>query len=119
MSWFNSLNKDLLQAWTPDNPNSEIPRFQYLDQNISGTSDRFLTDASYLNVQNAQIGYTLPQRFTQKFNVSRVRFYAACDNIWYWSRRQGLDPRQSLTGATSDTMNSPVRTISAGMNITF
>ena len=114
-----NFHKDLLQAWTPDNPNSEIPRFQYLDQNISGTSDRFLTDASYLNVQNAQIGYTLPQRFTQKFNVSRVRFYAACDNIWYWSRRQGLDPRQSLTGATSDTMNSPVRTISAGMNITF
>lgn len=114
-----NFHKDLLQAWTPENPNPTIPRFQYLDQNITATSDRFLTDASYLNFQNAQVGYTIPDRYTKKINVARIRLYAACDNIWYWSRRHGLDPRQSLTGATSDVMNSPVRTISAGMNITF
>ena len=52
-------------------------------------------------------------------HVSRLRLYLACDNIIYWSRRQGLDPRQSITGATNSAMNSPVRTISGGINITF
>ena len=114
-----NFHKDILNSWTPDNTNTDIPRFQYNDQYTAASSDRFLVNASYLNLQNAQLGYTLPERVTRKMHVSRFRFYVACDNIYYWSCRQGLDPRQSFTGATSNAMNSPVRTISGGFNITF
>ena len=114
-----NFHKDILKAWTPENKNSDIPRFQYQDQYTASTSDRFLVDASYLNFQNAQIGYTLPASLTQKFRVNKIRVYAACDNIIYWSHRRGLDPRQSFSGATSNAMNSPVRTISGGVNFTF
>ena len=114
-----NFHKDILKAWTPDNQNSDIPRLQYQDQYSASESDRFLTDASYLNIQNAQLGYTLPERVTQKMHISRLRVYLACDNIAYWSRRHGFDPRQSLTGATSSVMNSPIRTISGGINLTF
>jgi len=114
-----NFHKDILKSWTPDNPNTDIPKFQYNEQYTAASSDRFLTDASYLNFQNAQIGYTVPERLTRKIHVNRLRLYVACDNIWYWSRRQGLDPRQSFSGATSNAMNSPVRTLSGGLNITF
>ena len=114
-----NYHKDVLKAWTPENPGSDIPRWQYNDQNVDGASDRFLIDASYLNFQNAQIGYTLPERITGKFFVSRLRVYLACDNIVYWSRRRGLDPRYSFDGSTSNLVNSPVRTLSGGINITF
>ena len=114
-----NFHKDILKAWTPENKDSNIPRFQYQDQYTASTSDRFLVDASYLNFQNAQIGYTLPSSLTQKFRVNKIRVYAACDNIIYWSHRRGLDPRQSFSGATSNAMNSPVRTISGGVNFTF
>ena len=96
-----------------------MPRYQYLDENINATSDRFLVDASYLNIQNVQIGYTIPQHITQKFNVSKIRVSASCDNVFYWSHRKGLDPRYSFTGSTNYANNSPVRTISGGINITF
>ena len=114
-----NFHKDILNAWTPENRNTDIPKFQYNEQYTAASSDRFLTDASYLNFQNAQIGYTFPERVTRKLHVNRLRLYVACDNIIYWSCRQGLDPRQSFTGATSNAMNSPVRTISGGLNITF
>lgn len=114
-----NYHKDIFKAWTPDNPTSEIPRWQYNDLNVTSASDRFLTDASYLNFQNAQIGYTFPERMTMKFHVSRLRIYVSCDNIIYWSRRQGLDPRYSFTGDTNYLVNSPVRTLSGGINITF
>lgn len=114
-----NIHKNMLQAWTPDDTDSSIPRFQYLDENIAAQSDRFLTDASYLNFQSAQIGYTLPRKITDKFKVSRLRFYVLCDNIFYWSSRQGLDPRYSFTGTTNYAVNSPVRTLSGGVNITF
>ena len=114
-----NFHKDILKAWTPQNRNSDIPKFQYNEQYTAATSDRFLTDASYLNIQNAQIGYTFPERISRKIFVNRLRVYVACDNIFYWSKRKGLDPRQSFTGATSNAMNSPVRTVSGGFNITF
>lgn len=34
-------HKDILNAWTPENPNSNIPRMQYGDSNTTDTSDRF------------------------------------------------------------------------------
>lgn len=114
-----NIHRNMLHAWSPDNKDSSIPRFQYLDENIAAQSDRFLTDAGYLNFQSAQIGYTLPQRLTEKFMVSRLRIYLLCDNIFYWSARQGLDPRYSFTGTTNYAVNSPVRTLSGGISVTF
>ena len=73
----------------------------------------------FLNLQNINVGYTLPQKWTKKFFVEKLRLYVACDNVWYWSKRQGLDPRQSFSGATSSQLYAPVRTISGGINVTF
>ena len=114
-----NYHKDIFNAWTPENTNSDIPRWQYGDLYSASTSDRFLVPASYLNFQNAQIGYTLPNRITQKFKVNKLRVYASCDNIVYWSYRKGLDPRYSFSGSTNVAVNSPVRTLSGGINITF
>ena len=115
MNW----HKDILNAWTPENTTSNIPRLQYEDQNVNGTSDRFLTDASYLNLQNINFGYTLPSDITRKFRVEKLRIYLSCENVWYWSRRKGFDPRYSYSGSTSQATYSPVRTISGGINIQF
>lgn len=114
-----NFHKDILNAWTPQNTGSNVPRFVYSDNNIAASSDRFLTDASYLNIQNAQLGYTLPHNLTRKIKIDRIRIYVACDNIAYFSRRRGLDPRQSISGATSNEFTSPVRTLSGGLTVTF
>lgn len=112
-------HKDILNAWSPDNRGSDIPRLQFEDQNQNAQSDRFLVDASYFNIQNINVGYTLPNSITRKFFVDKIRIYLSCDNVWYWSRRQGLDPRQSFSGGSDHTVYSPVRTISGGINIQF
>ena len=117
----NNFHVDVLKSWTPENKDAELPRFFYNDTDLSinGSSDRFLVDASYLNFQNAQIGYTIPSKYTQKMKVDKVRVYLSCDNIKYWSRRHGFDPRSSFSGGTNHEAYSPVRTISAGLNFMF
>ena len=115
MNW----HKDILKAWSAENPDSNIPRLQYEDQNQNASSDRFLTDASYLNLQNMDFGYTLPQKAVEKLRLSKLRIYLACENVWYCSRRRGFDPRHSYSGSTSQATYSPVRTISGGINIQF
>jgi hypothetical protein len=108
-----------LNSWSTDNQGSNIPRHQFGDEYTSGSSDRFLTDASYLSLNNINFGYTLPLAATRKVGMEKVRFYFSADNIWVWSQRQGLDPRQSITGGASSSYYAPIRTLSGGLTLTF
>lgn len=113
-----AFHADILKAWTPENPNSDIPRWNYGDEDIS-TSNRFLVSGSYLSLQNINLGYTLPRSITEKVQIAKLRVYVSADNVWLWSKRQGLDPRQSFSGATTNAYYSPIRTITGGLTLTF
>ena len=113
------IHVDMLNAWTPNNTGSDTPRMQYLDTYMAGASDRFLTDASYLSLQNITVGYTLPKSFTMRFGVQKIRVYGVADNIWVWSKRQGLDPRVSITSNSGNGYYSPIRSVSGGITVTF
>lgn len=114
-----NLHADILKAWTPENPSTEVPRYYYGDQYNNATSDRFITDATYLSLENINFGYTLPAKLTRKAYIDKVRVYLACDNVWVWSKRQGLDPRQSFTGGSNNTYYAPIRAISGGITVNF
>ncbi len=114
-----AYHADLLKAWTPENTSSNIPRFQYADSYSNAASTRFLTSASFLNLQNVNLGYTLPERITKKALISSLRLYVAAENVFYWSARQGFDPRQSFSTGADASFYSPMRTISGGITIKF
>ena len=114
-----NYHKDLLKSWTPENTGSNIPRFQLNDQYSAAASTRFLTNASFLNIQNINVGYTLPSRWTKKMAISSLRLYMSAENVFYWSKRQGFDPRQSYNETTNATYYSPMRTISGGVTFEF
>ena len=114
-----NFHKDVLKAWSKDNPDSGIPRWNFGDTYGAGTSDRFITDASYLNIENINIGYTFPSSFTSRIRLQSLRLYASCENVWYWSRRQGFDPRGSFTGNSGTANFAPVRTASLGVTLKF
>lgn len=114
-----NIHSDMLNAWSPSNPDSDIPRNMFGQQYTNATSDRFITDASYLSLENINFGYTLPTKLVRKAYLSKVRVYLACDNVWVWSKRQGLDPRQSFTGGNNNTYYAPIRTISGGLTVEF
>ena len=110
---------DILNAWTPDNTQTNIPRLQYNDQYTASTSDRFLTNASYLSLQNVNVGYTLPSSWTRNVGIDKIRVYFTGENLWLWSKRQGLDPRQSISGSVTSSYYAPMRTLSGGITLTF
>lgn len=114
-----NFHADLLNAWSSTNQGSNIPRFQYGDIYSTASSDRFLTDASYLSLNNINFGYTLPLAVTRKVGMEKVRFYFSADNVWVWSQRQGLDPRQSITGGATSSYYAPIRTLSGGLTVNF
>ena len=118
-----SFHKDLLKAWSETNTDSDIPRFQYavkdVDTGSTVLSDRFLTDASTLTLQTINLGYTLPKSWVSKLGLSNLRLYVSGDNICYWSKRKGFDPRGSFWGSTSTSTYSPMRTFTGGLTVQF
>ena len=95
-----------------------MPRVQNGSQTANETSTRFLIKSSYISLRNASIGYTIPQNLTKKINVEKLRVYVTGDNLWYLSKRKGLEVRNSLTGGTG-FVYSALRTVSAGVSVTF
>ena len=114
-----NIHADIYNSWTPTNTTTDIPRYFYGDEYSNSSSSRFLTDASYFSIENINFGYSLPSSLTRKMYLQKLRVYFACENVWVWSKRQGLDPRQSFTGGSNNTYYAPIRTISGGLSVTF
>ena len=120
-----NIHKDALtKSWTPTHPHAQYPRLQTgiaQQTNLATNVDAFYVSASYLSLNNINIGYTLPQQLLYRFTkgqVQNLRIYLAADNVCYWSARKGLDPREALTGSTKENY-STVRTIAGGLTLTF
>ena len=120
---YSARHKDLLSAWSETNTESNIPRYMYAtveaDQFAASSSDRFLTDASSLSIQNINIGYTLPKSILRHAGIERLRVYVSGDNLYYWSKRKGFDPRNSFWGAPSTTDYPLTRKYTVGIELGF
>ena len=122
--WANSainvpyLNKGVraLDAWTPANPNSDIPALTTSDTNNEGrVSSYFIEDGSYVKLRTVQIGYNLPQSVNEKLHVDRIRFYASAQNLLTIksSKFTGADPE-------NPGFNYPIPlNLTFGLNVSF
>lgn len=87
----------ILDYWTPENTDASIPEPR-LQANGSQNSSRYLEDASYLRLKNAEIGYTLPTEFVGGYNI---RVYAQGTNLLTFTEFKGLDPEVTPTSGAN------------------
>ena len=122
----NAIHKDILNAWTPENTNTDVPRLDG-DATVGQTAvDKFFVSSNYLSLNNVTIGYTFPKRWTEKLDIAGLRIYVSGDNLAVLTARKGVDPRYSL-GIGSYTSGSglnsgaysTMRNVTAGISLTF
>ncbi len=111
-------HQDIEGRWRQPGDITNIPKVQLNYQDGNSISDRFLMDASYFSIRNISLGYTLPSRTTDRLNMGSTRFYVVADNVALFSKRQGLDPRQSFTGFVGNAY-APIKTVSFGLTTSF
>lgn len=123
-----NISRDMaLNHWSPENPNSNLPRLAATDSNKNSTtfSDLMVEDGSFLRIKQIQVGYTLPKAWTMKAGIKNVRAYVSVDNLYTFTNYSGLDPEVfGLYGNPLyygvDMINYPQpRTYSFGLNVTF
>ena len=110
-------HKDILNAWTPENKNTNVPIMDGA-QNSNSQSSRFLINASFFNIRNISLGYTFPKEWMKAISASSARIYVSADNVALFSKRKGMDPRQYAYGYSAANY-SAIRTLSFGINLNF
>ena len=103
--------------YTCANPNAEYPRIygNYGNQGSNyRTSDRYLSDASYLRIKNVTLSYSFPKSWIQRFTLSQLKAFVSIENLaTFTSLTKGIDP-ETLS------WNYPAfRTVSFGINVTL
>lgn len=118
-----NYGKNALNAWTPENPNTNIPRAVFGDPNAnSRTSNRFIERGDFFRLNNLQLGYNLPATVCGKLGISNLRVYVGGTRIFTITGYSGYDP--STNGGIDrmgfDYASSPLcRTFMAGVKFGF
>ena len=112
--------------WTPTNANSNIPAPKSGTDNPNlKMSDRFLESASFLRIQNVNLGYNLPSNVLKPLRLSRLKAYVSVQNLYTFTNYSGLDPEigstnQNVFLTNVDLGRYPIpRTITFGINAEF
>jgi TonB-linked SusC/RagA family outer membrane protein len=88
----------LLNAWSPSNPNSNIPSPSALASTLEyQSSSYYVEDGSYFRLKNLQIGYSIN---ADKLPFSRLRIYGSVTNVFTITRYSGLDPEVTQVNST-------------------
>ena len=97
-----NYGKNALNAWTEENPNTDIPRAVSGDPNGNArTSDRFVEKGNYLRLNNLQLGYNLPLKYCKQIGLTNLRIYIGGTRLFTITGYDGYDPS---TGATAGRM---------------
>ncbi len=123
---YGSLNKsvDLLNAWTPENTNTDVPRIAYRSTGAITNdmfSERFIQDATYLKIANIELGYNFPDRWFGNY-VNNVRLYASAQNLATLSKYKGYNvdfAGGTFTPGYNYASYPTPRTIMFGVHLSF
>ena len=91
--------------------------------------DKYLVNMAYLRLKNLTVGYTLPQKWTRKATIEKVRIYASFNNLAdliNHTAKYGFDPETSTGRGTGSYGNGTYgrteplyRSYSFGLQVTL
>lgn len=110
----------ITDRWTPGttNPHPFYPRLSSnstLNDNYAA-STWWLTNGRYLRLKNAEIGFTLPEKWLKKVGLKSTRLYVNGYNLLTFSPFKLYDPELGDGRGTAYPLST---TISTGLNLRF
>jgi hypothetical protein len=113
-----SSHKDMLQRWQKPGDITSVPRMDNAQTSFFGAgSSRWLTDASFLNIQNITLAYDFKGQVGKKtLPFQSGRLFLAMENVQMFTKRSGMNPMQSFSGVTSIGY-IPARVLNVGVNV--
>ena len=110
-----------LDAWTPENTNTDWPRVFLDDRSVSAAnkcySSFWCMNTNYLRIKNVNFSYTLPKSFVNKLGLTSAKVYYAGENLFTFdSLPFNADPESPSGNLNSYPLS---KSHSFGINVTF
>lgn len=113
----------VLDRWHGEGTSNSVPRLTPEATANNVFSDYFVEDASYLRIQNVQLGYSVDPQYFTKAGVTKFRVYMGVNNLYTFTNYKGYDPGASNgapIGGGIDSGFYPIpRTYLLGLNVNF
>lgn len=98
---------DILNRWQQPGDITNVPRMDIgRTADFDGASDRWLIDASYLNIRSVTLAYSIPKTIANKFFLQNAQVYVSGENFFIKSRRSGMNVQQNFAGTTGNVFSS-------------
>lgn len=112
-----------LDAWTPENRDTDMPRAVLGDpNNNTRESTRYLEDGDFVRLRQLQLGYTFPSNWMKKVFIEKCRIYVSGENLFTITGYSGNDPEfsSSILNTGIDSFVYPfTRSYVVGLQVTF
>jgi len=110
-------SRDLHNAWTTDNRETDIPSLNAANLGIGINSDQYLREADYLRLRFAQVGYTFPEKFLKGTGFNVLRIFLNAENLVTFTKWRGFDVESALS--TGNRQYPSPRIFSVGFEFGF
>jgi TonB-linked SusC/RagA family outer membrane protein len=111
---YSAAHKDMLDRWTPENTDTNIPRATY-DASVRfgpGDTSWGVQDASFLRLATLTVAYDFPKSLVGRAHVNDLRLYVSGNNLATWSKYKGYDAENGDNYPTA-------RMYVVGLNLSF
>ncbi|MDR1335702.1 MAG: TonB-dependent receptor [Tannerella sp.] len=105
-----NMSARLLDAWTPENPSSEVPQIS-AGLPMKEIDSRYVEDASYFRLKNITLGYRL------RLAGHQVRIFAMAQNLFTLTKYRGYDPE--VASGVDVGAYPTAQTFSLGINLSI
>ena len=80
---------------------------------------RYIQNGAYVRLKNLQIGYTIPQRITNKVRAKNFRIYVSGENIWTRTKLTKIFDPETIDGGSGGNVYPLSKVYSFGVMITL
>lgn len=118
----NKLNY-VLDRWTGEGTSNSVPRVTAGASTNTVFSSYFVEDASFIRIQNLQLGYNINKKMLEKAGISKLRVYASVNNLYTFTKYKGFDPAANsgdpISGGVDYGFYPTPKTYMLGVNVNF
>jgi TonB-linked SusC/RagA family outer membrane protein len=117
--YHNAKHVDILKRWQNPGDITDVPRMDAgRTADFDAASDRWLIDASFLNIRTITLSYAIPKSFAQKVHLENAQVYLSGENFFMLSRRNGMNVQQNF-GGTTGNVYAPAKSVVLGISFSL
>jgi len=114
-----AMSVDALNRWQVPGDITDVPRLDNTRvSDFSGTSSRWLTSASYLQLNMVSLSYSLPEKWLEHIKARNASVFCSAENLATFTKRKGMNSPGSFNGTVDNVYNFN-RIVSLGLSVNF